>query len=105
MNKMIVTVFNDESSAYKGVNALKQLHAEGSLTLYATAVIAKDAKGAVGIKQAADQGPLGTRLGCATGSLIKKVKREKIELPKRSKKGEYDDVKPMKNRRFIPQKY
>ena len=70
MNKMIVTVFNDESSAYKGVNALKQLHAEGSLTLYATAVIAKDAKGVVGIKQAADQGPLGTLLGWATGSLI-----------------------------------
>ena len=36
---------------------------------------------------------------------FKKVKREKIELPKRSKKGEYDDVESMKNRRFIPQKY
>ena len=36
---------------------------------------------------------------------FKKVKREKIELPKRSKKGEYDDVTSMKNRRFIPQKY
>jgi uncharacterized membrane protein len=68
MNKMIVTVFNNESSAYKGVNALKQLHAEGSLTLYAAAVIAKDAKGVVGIKQAADQGPLGTLLGWATGA-------------------------------------
>ena len=36
---------------------------------------------------------------------FKKVKREKIELPERSKKGEYDDVKSMRNRRFIPQKY
>ena len=70
MNKMIVTVFNNESSANEGVNALMELHAEGSLTLYATAVIAKDAKGVVSVKQAADQGPLGTALGFATGSLI-----------------------------------
>lgn len=70
MNKMIVTVFNNESNAYEGVNALTKLHDEGSLTLYATAVIAKDAKGVVSVKQAADQGPLGTALGFATGSLI-----------------------------------
>jgi uncharacterized membrane protein len=70
MNKMIVTAFNNESSAYEGVKALKELHAEGSLTLYATAVIAKDAMGVVSVKQAADQGPLGTALGFATGSLI-----------------------------------
>ena len=70
MNKMIVTVFNDESSAYEGVKALKELDAEGSLTVYAAAVVAKDAKGVVTIKQAADQGPLGTVLGLTTGSLI-----------------------------------
>lgn len=70
MNKMIVTVFNDESSAYGGVKALKQLHDEASLTLYATAVITKDAKGVVNVKEAADQGPLGTVLGLTTGSLI-----------------------------------
>jgi uncharacterized membrane protein len=70
MNKMIVTVFNDESGAYEGVKALEELHTEGSLTLYATAVITKDAKGVVSVKQAADQGPSGTVLGWTTGSLI-----------------------------------
>jgi uncharacterized membrane protein len=70
MNKMIVTVFNDQSSAYEGAKALRELHAEGSLTLYATAVIAKDAKGVVSVKQTADQGPSGTVLGLTTGSLI-----------------------------------
>ena len=49
------------------------------------------------------------RLNCIAHLLsvipYKKVQREKIELPKRSKKGEYDDVHSMKNRRFIPQKY
>ena len=70
MNKLIITVFKDETNAYEGVKALKQLHAEGSLTLYASAVIAKDAKGAISIKQQADQGPLGTVLGMTTGSII-----------------------------------
>jgi uncharacterized membrane protein len=70
MNKMTVVVFNDESGAYEGVKAFKELHWEGSLTRYATAVIAKDATGAVSVKQVADEGPVGTVLGFATGSLI-----------------------------------
>jgi uncharacterized membrane protein len=70
MDKMIVTVFNDERSAYEGVRALRELHEESSLTLYASTVIFKDAKGAITVKQAADEGPLGTFAGLATGSLI-----------------------------------
>jgi len=35
----------------------------------------------------------------------KKVSREKIVLPSRSKKYEYDDQASLKNRRFIPEKY
>lgn len=70
MNKLIVTVFKDEKNAYEGVKVLKQLHAEGSLTLYASAVLAKDANGAISIKQQADQGPLGTVIGMTTGSLV-----------------------------------
>lgn len=70
MNKMIVTVFNNETSAYEGSKALVQLHAEGSLTLYATAVIAKDEKGVVSVKRVDDDGASGTVLGLTTGSLI-----------------------------------
>ena len=70
MDKMLVVVFKDESRAYEGTNALRELHAEGSITLYAAAVIAKDAQGKVTVKQAADQGPAGTALGFATGGLI-----------------------------------
>jgi polyphosphate kinase len=33
------------------------------------------------------------------------VPREKVELPKRSKKEAYDDVASIANRRFVPQKY
>jgi uncharacterized membrane protein len=70
MDKMIVTVFNDERSAYEGARALRELHEEGSLTLYAFTVIFKDTNGVITVKQAADEGPLGTLGGLATGSLI-----------------------------------
>ena len=70
MDKMIVTVFNDEKSAYEGIKALRKLHDECSITLYAAAVISKDPKGKISVKQEADQGAFGTVLGFATGSLI-----------------------------------
>jgi polyphosphate kinase len=35
----------------------------------------------------------------------KEVKREKVKLPKRSDKGEYDDQATLDGRRFLPEKY
>jgi polyphosphate kinase len=35
----------------------------------------------------------------------KEVPREKVELPKRSKKDAYDDIASIANRRFVPEKY
>ncbi len=69
-DKMIVVIFDNEKKAYEGSKALKDLHAEGSITLYASAVIVKDASGKVSVKQEDDQGPLGTGVGLVTGSLI-----------------------------------
>jgi len=69
-DKMIVAIFDNEKKAYEGSKALKDLDAEGSITLYASAVIAKDAGGKVTVKQEADQGPLGTGVGLIAGSLI-----------------------------------
>jgi polyphosphate kinase 2 len=49
------------------------------------------------------------RLNCIAHllSLIpyKEVRREKIKLPKRSGKGEYDDQATLKGRHFVPEKY
>ncbi len=70
MDKMIVVVFDNEKDAYAGVEALRELHDEGAITVYAAAVIAKDSEGAVRVVAAGDQGPVGTALGLATGSLI-----------------------------------
>ena len=39
------------------------------------------------------------------GDVVKTVPREKVELPKRSMKGSYDDVASLKGRRFVPEKF
>ena len=70
MNKMLIAVFETEAKAYEGLSALKGLHKDGDITLYATAVINKDQKGQLRIKDSADQGPIGTGVGLLTGSLI-----------------------------------
>ena len=49
------------------------------------------------------------RLNCITHLLTqipyKKVPREKVKLPKRSNKGQYDDQATLKGRKFVPEKY
>ncbi|WP_262266102.1 DUF1269 domain-containing protein [Microvirga yunnanensis] len=70
MDKMIMVVFDNETKAYDASRALADLHREGSLAVYSGAVIVKDASGKISVRQAGDQGPLGTALGMATGALI-----------------------------------
>jgi uncharacterized membrane protein len=67
---MLVVVFDSESKAYEGKKALLQLDAEGSISAYAYAVLAKQADGKSTVKQDDDGGPLGTLTGTALGSLI-----------------------------------
>lgn len=70
MNKMLVAVFETEASAFEGLSALRELHKQGDITLYASAVVVKDKAGKNEVKQAADQGAVGTAVGLVTGSLI-----------------------------------
>ncbi|HEV8272460.1 MAG TPA: DUF1269 domain-containing protein [Chitinophagaceae bacterium] len=70
MNKMLIAVFETEAKAYEGLSALKGLHKDGDITLYATAVITKDQNGQVRVKDSADEGPIGTGVGLLTGSLL-----------------------------------
>lgn len=70
MDRMLVVVFDSESKAYEGKRALSQLDSDGSIGLYAYAVVAKNADGTSTVKQGEDSGPLGTLVGTALGSLI-----------------------------------
>jgi uncharacterized membrane protein len=70
VNKILISVFDTEQAAFEGVTALKDLHRDGDITMYASAVIAKDAQGQVAVRQAADQGPIGTLVGVVAGGLV-----------------------------------
>lgn len=70
MSKMLVVAFDDEAKAYEGTKALKELHWDGSVSVYAGAVVARDADGKVSVKDEADEGPIGTALGMLTGALV-----------------------------------
>jgi len=70
MSKFVVVIFPSEAAAYEGTRALKQLHAEGTLTLYGTTVLVRDANGNLAVRQAVDQGPLGLTVGTLMGGLV-----------------------------------
>jgi len=70
MERMLVVVFDSESKAYKGKEALLQLDREGSISVYAYAVVAKNADGTATVKQGDDSAPIGTLAGTSIGSLI-----------------------------------
>jgi len=70
MDRMLVVVFGTEPKAYEGKRALLQLDAEGSIVVYADAIVAKNGDGITSVRQSDDPGPLGTLLGTAVGSLI-----------------------------------
>jgi uncharacterized membrane protein len=70
VNKILISTFGTEKAAFEGLSALKDLHRDGDITLYASSVIAKDALGTVSVREAADSGPVGTLVGMVTGGLI-----------------------------------
>jgi len=70
MDKMIVIVFDGEPAAYAGSRALKELHWEGSITLYSGSVIAKESSGKLQLKQVVNLGQAGSILGTATCALV-----------------------------------
>jgi uncharacterized membrane protein len=69
MDKVVAVVFNDETQAFAGLRALRDLHANGSITLYADAVAAKDASGKLEVRESSES-PAGALFGMLTGSLI-----------------------------------
>jgi uncharacterized membrane protein len=69
MDRMLVVVCDSEKKAYEGVSDLRKLEQEGSINIYAGAVVVKDLDGTVIVKELED-GPIGTLTGTAVGSLI-----------------------------------
>jgi len=69
MSKFVAITFGNEADAYQGTRALKELHEQGDLTLYGSAVVTKDADGKASVEEAPD--PLaGTAIGSLAGVLV-----------------------------------
>ncbi len=68
MSKFLVVISPNEAAAYEGQRALDGLHSEGSITVYATAVIARAADGNIAVRKAEDA-PVMTAVGALAGGL------------------------------------
>jgi hypothetical protein len=56
MGKLVVVIFPDEAKTHQGTRALTELHAEGSITLYASAIIARDPGGKLSVQKITHEG-------------------------------------------------
>ena len=70
MERMLVVIFDNETKAFEGTSALRELEREGSITVYAGAVVVKHADGTTTVKQVDDLDPIGTLVGTSVGGLI-----------------------------------
>ncbi len=70
MDKIVVVVFPSENGAYDGMRALEDLNNEGSIHLYAKALITMGADGKVIVKQKDNHALVGTGVGLLVGILV-----------------------------------
>jgi uncharacterized membrane protein len=70
MERMLVIIFDNETKAYEGTAALRELERDGSVAVYAGAVVIKNADGTTRVKQVDDLDPIGTLVGTSVGGLI-----------------------------------
>jgi len=70
MEKMLVVVLDSEAKAYEASHALTELDAEGSVSIYAMAVVGKGADGKINVKESGGEFPIRLAEGTAIGSLI-----------------------------------
>jgi uncharacterized membrane protein len=73
MGTLLMVVFDNEAGARAGAKALRALHAEGAVTVYAFAIVAREPRGrglAVREPMAEGSGAAAPALGAAVGALV-----------------------------------
>ena len=70
MNEMLVAIFDTEDAGDKGLRALKELHEEGGISLYAWALIVKNRDATISVKQHSAEALAGTGLGLLMGGIV-----------------------------------
>ncbi len=69
MSKFVVAIFPDEARTHQGARALEKLHADGGITLYASAVVTRDSEGKLSARKITNEGLGGTAVGALIGGL------------------------------------
>ena len=70
MHNFVVVIFRDESEANEGARVLQALHRDGTVTVYATALLQREPNGELTIKRHSDPGPRGFGVGALAGGLL-----------------------------------
>jgi len=69
MSKFIVVRFSDDARVHEGIHVLKAMQEEGSIRLYASAVIARDKSGKLRVQMITHEGHGATAVGALIGGL------------------------------------
>jgi uncharacterized membrane protein len=69
MDKLVAVVFRDEERAYKGVTALSEMNADGSVDVAMVCLIKKEPDGSTSTKEVNDGFPIRTLAGTALGAV------------------------------------
>jgi len=69
MSTFGVVVFSDAAMMQQGIDALKKLHREGKIKLYAASVVARDSSGKLSVQEITKEGLGGTAVGALIGGL------------------------------------
>ena len=69
MTEFVVVAFPDAAMIHQGISALKKMHAEGKIKLYASTVVARDPGGKLAVQEMTKGGLGGTAVGALIGAL------------------------------------
>jgi len=70
MHRILVVLFDSESQAHEGRRVLKDLHHEGSVTVYAAAIVTRDHDGQVRVNELRDEGAAPLLASPVIGGLV-----------------------------------
>ena len=69
MSKLVVVTFSDEAKTREGASAVTDLHAKGSIKVYASTVVARDSNGNLSAQEITGEGHGGAVAGAFIGGL------------------------------------
>ncbi|MGP0092101.1 MAG: DUF1269 domain-containing protein [Xanthobacteraceae bacterium] len=69
MNRFVVLSFPDQVKTDEAIRALRKLHSEGNIKLYASAFLARDSHGKLSVQEITKEGLGGTAVGALIGGL------------------------------------